>query len=97
VTTSKQAPAKTATRTKRAPSKAAATAKKAKTTADDGGRWLSDLERSLLRYHQAAGQRRALFRGAHRMPFVQCRQCDELRQAAIESKRQQLESGSPAS
>jgi len=98
VTTPKQAPAKTARATKRAPAKAATTTKKAKqATADDGGRWLTDLERKLLRFHQAAAQRRGMFRSAHRMPFVQCRQCDELRQAAIATKREELEGAvSPA-
>jgi len=92
VTTAKQAPAKAARTTKKATAKAATETKRTKkAAADDGGRWLTDLERKLLRFHQAAAQRRGMFRSPHRMPFVQCRQCDELRQAAIATKREELE------
>lgn len=99
MTTAKQAPAKAASTTKKATPKAATTTKRTKkAAADDGGRWLTDLERKLLRFHQAAAQRRGMFRSAHRMPFVQCRQCDELRQAAIATKREELEAAvTPAS
>jgi hypothetical protein len=65
----------------------------AKAAPDEGGRWLSDLERSLLRFHQAANQSRRHGR-AHRLPFVQCRQCDDLRREATSSKRRELE-GAP--
>lgn len=85
-----QAPKKTAARATKK------TAKKAEVRADDGGRWLSDLELSLLRFHQVAAQRRG-FRSGHRMPFVQCRQCDELRREAVASKQQELAGGTPPS
>jgi len=64
---------------------------------DDRGRWLTDLERSLLRFHQDAAQRRGRLRAQHRMPFVQCRHCDELRKAAVAEKQQRLQGEAPTS
>jgi len=58
-----------------------------KAAADEGGRWLTGLDLSLMRFHQQANQRRGRLRAAHRMPFVQCRKCDELRRAAVASKQ----------
>jgi hypothetical protein len=75
-----QAPKKTRTKTTKTAAK--------NVERDDGSRWLRELELSLLQFHQVAAQRRG-FRAGHRMPFVQCRQCDELRREAIASKQQE--------
>lgn len=63
---------------------------------DDRARWLTELERSLLVFHQAAAQRRGRLRAAHRMPFVQCRTCDELRRERVASKQQKLQGEAPS-
>jgi hypothetical protein len=86
--TSKQASTKAAAK--------AATKTIKKRDADDG-RWLSDVERSLLRFHLAASQRRGRLRASHRLPFVQCRQCDELRRETVAAKEQELHGEAPQS
>ena len=53
--------------------------------ADDDETWRSKLERSLLMRHQEASQSRA-GRRLHRLPFVQCRHCETLRQAALSAR-----------
>lgn len=88
-TTAKKA---ASTTTRKAASKAADTA-----AAEDRGRWLTDLERSLLRFHQNAALQRGRIRGAHRMPFVQCRTCDNLRRETVASKQRELEDGAASS
>jgi hypothetical protein len=50
-----------------------------------GEAWLSQLERSLFRLHEDVNQRRGRGR-AHRLPFLHCRQCDALREAAMTSR-----------
>ena len=58
----------------------------ARTVPDDDDKWLRQLELSLLQFHQETSQRR---RGrAHRMPFVQCRECATLREAEVAKKRE---------
>jgi len=84
-----EAPKKASTRTRKAAAK--------KTVDDEGGRWLTGLELKLMRFHQQANARRGWLRTAHRMPFVQCRQCDELRRAAMAAKREEQQAKATSS
>ena len=52
----------------------------------DDETWRSKLERSLLMRHQEESQSRT-GRRLHRLPFVQCRHCDTLRQAALSARK----------
>ena len=52
--------------------------------------WRAKLERYLLMRHEEASQSRA-GRRAHRLPFLQCRQCDAIRTSALASRSQPAE------
>ena len=64
---------------RRAPSAETAT----ETETDEA--WRAKLERYLLRLHQEANQSRA-GRRAHRLSFLQCRQCDAIREATMSER-----------